>query len=118
MTRRSERVAEAIRRICSIVVHSKLRDKRIGEFITITKVEATEDLRFAKVYYTVLGDEKKKKNANFGLLSAKNFIKKQIADDLELRYAPDIVFCVDKSAEHSGRIDEILANIHKKEKKE
>ena len=101
MSRRTERVAEAIRRLSSEILHGQLRDPRILGFVTITKVDLTADLRFARIYYSVLGDEKKKKNVGHGLKSAKNFIRKQIAHELKLRYAPDIVFTVDTKMEQA-----------------
>jgi len=118
MTRRSERVAEAIRRLTSEIVRTKLHDSRIRESVTITKVEIAEDLRYAKIFYTAIGDEQRKMRVKWGLEGAKGFIKKQLAEDLGLRYAPDIVFKVDKSAEHSGRIDEILGKIHREAENE
>jgi len=117
MTRRSDRVAEAIRRLISETVHSKLRDPRIKGVVTITRVEITPDLRFAKIYYSVLGDEKKKSLVARGLDSAKNYIRKYIGDSLELRYTPDILFKFDKKVERSAKIDEILEKIHKEERK-
>ena len=113
MSRRTERVAEAIRRISSEMIHSELRDPRIHGFITITKVEVTADLRYAKIFYSVLGDDKTKKSAAKGLQSAKNFMRMHIAQELKLRYAPDIVFKIDEKIEHSKRIDVILDQLQK-----
>ena len=118
MTRRTERVQEAIRRIVSEVLQRQLRDPRIAGFITITKVEVTSDLRLAKIFYSVLGDEKKKKLISKGLKSAKNFVKKHVGNELNLRYTPDIMFKVDKKLEYSARIDKVLYKIRKEEKDE
>ena len=113
MTRRTYRVAEAIRRVTSEIVQRHLNDPRIKGFITVTKVEVTQDLRLARIYYSVLGDEKKKKLVTKGLKSAKNFIRKYIGDELKLRYAPDISLVIDKSFEYKERIDKVLKRIHK-----
>jgi ribosome-binding factor A len=118
MTRRTERVAEAIRRVASEIFQSELKDPRMSGFITITKVEVTPDLRLAKIYYSVLGDTKKKSNVKAGLASAKSFIKMRIADEIKLRYAPDILMKIDESAEHTKRISDILDSIHREEKNE
>lgn len=118
MSRRTYRIAEAIRRLTSEIVQGQLRDPRIGQLITITKVEVTPDLRLAKIYYSVLGESKKKKITAQGLESAKKFIRKRIGDELKLRYTPDISLRVDKSAEHSEHIDKILDKIHKEEENE
>lgn len=115
MTRRTERVAEAIRRLASEIVHNELRDPRIKGFVTIIKAEVTADLRLAKIYYSVLGDDKKKKLVSDGLKSAKNFMRGHIADELKLRYAIDISFRIDESAERRERIDNILKEIKERE---
>ena len=116
MTRRTDRVAEAIRRIASDIVIKELRDPRTRGFITITKVEVVDNLRIAKIYYSVLGDEKKRKLVSEGLRSAKGYLRRHIGDQLDLRYAIDISFVYDESAEHQQRIDEILHKIHEEEK--
>ena len=116
MTRRTSRVAEAIRRITGEIFQDGLNDPRIKGFITITKVEMTQDLRLAKISYSVLGDDKKKKLIAEGLRSAKNFIRRHIGDELKLRYAPDILFVIDKSVEYKEHIDNILKKINEVKK--
>ena len=114
---RPQRVANAIRKEISNMIHEDLKDPRIG-FTTITKVEVTADLRNAKVYYTVLGDEKKKKSTKIALKSATGFIKSLIGDRLKLRFTPEIVFVVDKSVEYQDRINKLLDKIHKEKRGE
>lgn len=116
MSTRPARVAEAIRRLVSEIIHNELKDPRVTGLITITKVEVTPDLRLAKIYYSVLGDDKKKKLVTQGLKSAKNFIRKRIGDELKLRYAPDISLLIDERFEYKERIDKILDKIHREEK--
>lgn len=113
MTRRTEKIAEAIKRLTSRIIHEDLRDPRITGFVTITKVEVTPGLRLAKIYYSVFGDEKKKKLVRAGLKSARNFMRRYIVNELKLRYAVDIVFEIDESQEFKEKIDEILDQIHK-----
>jgi len=117
MTRRTDRIAEAVKRFMGELVQSQLKDPRLKEFITITKVEVTPDLRLAKIFYSVLGNDKAKKTVAHGLKSAKAYMRRQIADALELRYAPDIMFCPDKTFEYSDRIDKILGKIHEEKDK-
>ncbi len=116
MSRRSERIAEAIRREASLLIEHQLRDPRIG-FITITRVTITEDLRDAVIYYSVLGEEKTKKLAQKGFTSALPFMKKHIARRLKLRYAPDIKFKIDDTLDYAERIEETLRK-SEEEKKE
>ena len=109
---RPERVANAIRREISNMLQEDLKDPRIG-FTTITKVEVTPDLRYAKVHYTVLGDERARKSTAVALKNAKGFIKGIIGDRLKLRFTPEIIFKIDKSFEYREKIDKILDKIHK-----
>lgn len=113
MSRRSERIAEAIRRVVSETIRGHMRDPRVREFVTITRVELTPDLRYAKIYYTVFGEDKEKKQVEKGLKSAKGFMRKRIGDELELRYAPDISFRIDEKAEYAKRIEDVLTKLKK-----
>lgn len=110
MSRRSERVAAAIRREASILLQEKLKDPRIG-FVTVTGAAITEDLRSAVIYYSVLGDDKAAKLAEKGLKSALPFIKKELAWRLKLRYAPDLKLKIDETLKSKERIDELLRKI-------
>lgn len=113
MGRRPERVAEAIRRLVSEIIRGELKDPRIVGLVTITKVEVTPDLRLAKIHYSVLGTEKEKKKISKGLLSAKNFIRGKIGDELKLRYTPEVMFKIDKEFEYAKNIDNILNKLHR-----
>jgi ribosome-binding factor A len=119
---RSERVAQAIKKEVSIILHDKLKDPRLG-FVTITKIEMTPDLREALIYYSVLGKEEDYKRTKEALDSALGFIRHLIAQVVKLRFAPQIRFRQDRSLEYSVRIQEILDEIKalepaKEEKKE
>ena len=112
---RLERVQEALRQEISRIILQEIKDPRIG-FLTITKVELTEDLRYAKVYFSVLGEMKDKTLALKGLNSAKGYIKGLIADRIKLRFVPEVVFKIDDSLEHTKGVYDLLDQI-KKEKK-
>lgn len=111
---RPERVQEALRQEISRIVQNEMRDPRLG-FLTITGVELTRDLRYARVYFSVLGEEKDKKLALKGLNSAKGYIKGLLCDRIKLKFMPDIEFKIDESFEHTKKIFDILDKI-KKEK--
>jgi ribosome-binding factor A len=111
---RPERIQEAIRQEISIIAQSQIKDPRIG-FITITKVELTKDLRYARVYFSVLGKNSDKNKALKGLNSAKGYIKGLIADRIKLRFMPEISFVIDNALEHTQHIYEILNSIKKPE---
>jgi len=118
MTRlRPERVQEALRQEISRFVLEEIKDPRIG-FLTITKVELTKDLRYAKVYFSVLGGAKEKALALKGLNSAKGYIKGMVADRISLRLVPEISFRIDESIEHTKEIYDLLRRIKKKDEGE
>ena len=113
---RPERVQEAIRQEVSKITQNEMKDPRIG-FLTITKVELTPDLRYAKIYFSVLGEEKDKYLALKGLNSAKGYIKGLLADRIKLRFTPEITFKIDESLEHTKKIYDLLDKL-KKERRE
>ncbi|MCK4437138.1 30S ribosome-binding factor RbfA, partial [bacterium] len=85
-------------------------DPRIG-FITITDVELSRDLRHAKVFISVYGDESEKEKALKGLSSAAGFIRREVGKRVKLRYTPEIVFKWDRSIEKGAQIEEVLRRI-------
>ncbi|MCX5679567.1 MAG: 30S ribosome-binding factor RbfA [Candidatus Omnitrophica bacterium] len=109
---RPERIQEAIRQEISMIAQSQIKDPRIG-FITITKVDLTKDLRYARIYFSVLGKSADKNKALRGLNSAKGYIKGLIADRIKLRFMPEISFVIDNTLEHTQHIYEILNGIKK-----
>jgi len=107
---RHERVEEAIKKEVSLIIHDELKDPRIG-FITITRVELTKDLRFAKIFYSVLGKEEEHKKTQLALDSALGFIRSLAAQRINLRIATELMFKEDHSTEYSVRIEEVLNQI-------
>jgi ribosome-binding factor A len=107
---RQDKVSEAIRQEASMIIHDKLKDPRLG-FVTITNVEVTQDLRYAKIFFSVLGSDEAYKNTKEALDSALGFVRKLIAQRLNLRFAPEIAFYEDRSTEYSVRIEEVLNEI-------
>ena len=115
MTRRSERVGEAIRREISIMIREELKDPRIG-FVTVTRTSISEDLRSAVIYYSVYGDEKTKKLASRGLASALRFMRKEIGKRLELRYTPELRLKIDDRFEYVEKMDKVFKKIEDERK--
>lgn len=107
---RQDKVREAIRREISLILHAELKDPRLG-FITITRVELTPDLRYAKVFFSVLGKEEDYNKTKKALDSSLGFIRKLLAERINLRFAPEIIFKEDHSQEYSVRIQEVLDEI-------
>src|SRR5215510_1666446 len=93
-SRRIAKVAEALRECVSTTVLFALKDPRVKN-VTVLRTEVSPDLRSARVYVSVMGDEKAQALSMHGLRSSRGFIQAQIADRLELRYTPILSFVLD-----------------------
>lgn len=107
---RHDKITEAIRKEASMIIHDELKDPRLG-FVTITRVELTQDYRLAKIFFSVLGKDEDYKKTKIALDSALGFIRRLIAQRIRLRFAPEVIFKEDRSSEYSVRIQEILDQI-------
>ena len=107
---RHQKIVAALKKEMSRIVHDEIKDKRLG-FVTILRVELTADLRLARVYFSVLGEEKERRSTQEALESAKPFIRYLIARRVKLRFVPEITFRLDKSVEYSIRIQDELDKI-------
>ncbi len=97
--KRLNRISEEVKRVVSELIYNGLKDPRVNSMTTITKVEVTRDLRYAKIYVSVFGNKEEKENTLLGLESAKGFIRKEISSRIDLRYAPEPIFILDESIE-------------------
>lgn len=108
--KRADRVADLVLKELAEVLLRKVRDPRLAD-ITLTKVDVSPDLRNAKVYYSLLGDDQKKDEVAGGLESARGFVKRELGKRLHLRRIPDIVFYFDDSLEHGSHIEQLLTEL-------
>ena len=115
MGQRASRVAEELRKIVSQILLEDLSDPRLG-FITVTKVEVTDDLGLGKIYYSVLGSEEQKSSTAEALEEYQGFIRKLVVERLNLKFAIDVHFELDPSIDHSFKIDAILKKLNENEK--
>lgn len=113
---RAERLGEEIKKELADIVRNYIRDPRIG-LISFTDVEVTKDLRAAKIYYTVLGDEEVLKNTTLVLEKAKGYMRSELSQRLKLRYTPELSFKYDESMAYGIKINELLSNINDGERK-
>ncbi len=107
---RKEKVQDAIQKEICDILQNELKDPRIG-FVTITGVDISDDLRYAKVFFSVLGKDEQKKKTREALDSALGFIRTLVAERVQLRFAPEIVFKEDNSSEYSSHIQKLLDDI-------
>ncbi len=108
--RRSERLSEVLREEITEIVGYELEDPRLIA-VTVTEVRVSENLRDAKVFVVVEGDENEIKEALKALQNAAVFVRQQIALNLDLRHAPQIHFARDTVEENAARIDKLLKDI-------
>ena len=104
---RMRRVDEAMRQVLGDALAQELKDPRVG-FVTVTDVKTSPDLRHARVYVSVLGDEPAQQATLDGLRSAHGFLQARIAGELRLKRTPELTFELDHTAERAARLEEIL----------
>jgi ribosome-binding factor A len=109
--KRLDRVNHLIREEVSLLLQRELKDPRLG-FVTVTEVETSRDLRLAKVFVSVLGDEQQWASSLAALGSARGFIRNWLRQHLDLRVTPELEFRADRSMEHAARIQELLKQLN------
>lgn len=109
---RINKINEEVRRELSNIVR-ELKDTRIPMMTSIVAVRVTNDLSYAKVYVSVMGDEATQKKAIEGLKSASGFVRREIGHRLQLRHTPEFVFELDHSIEQGAHINQIIHDINK-----
>ena len=113
------RVNDEVMRELSNIIRGEVKDPRINPFTSVVAVEVAPDLKIAKAYISVLGDEKSQADTIAGLKSAEGYIRSRLAKSINLRNTPEIKFILDQSIEYginmSHKIDEAMKNISKEE---
>jgi ribosome-binding factor A len=110
MSVRTERVADQIAKEVSLIIDRELKDPRVG-FVTVTGAKVTEDLRYADVYVSVLGDKDKREKSMAGLARASGFVRSLVGKRVRLRYVPEIRFRLDDSLIRAEKVDKLLQGI-------
>ena len=105
-----KRIASQIAKEVSNILSNESRDENF-KMVTITGAEVTNDLSFAKVYFTIMNEKEKDKILK-ELNEAAGFIRKEIAEVVELRHTPEISFYYDESIEYGNNIERIIKEIH------
>jgi ribosome-binding factor A len=101
------RVDEAMRAVLSNAIATEIKDPRVG-FVTVTGVKTSTDLRHARVYVSVFGDEPTREDSLDGLRSAHGFLQRRLASALTLKHTPTLTFEYDDSIDRGMRITELL----------
>lgn len=109
------RINDEIKRELSEIIRSDLKDPRVSVMTSVLKVDTTNDLKYCKVYISVLGDENQKAEVLTGLKNAAGFIRKQVATKINLRSTPQFKFLIDDSLEYSIKISKLIDEVNKGE---
>lgn len=113
---RMNKIDEELRKEISNIISLELKNPNLTGLISVTKVKTTPDLRYAKVYVSMINEKSKKQNLAI-LKQSSGYIRSGIAKKINLRTTPELVFEFDESIEYGSRIDEILKDITKDFKK-
>lgn len=112
---RPEKVAHLMRREVADILERKLRDPRVTARVSVTDVEITHDLSFAKIFVMVSGDAEERDRSLEGLQRAAGFVRHELGDRLGLREVPEIRFVYDDSLDRGARVDDLLRKLEKGE---
>lgn len=110
--KRSDRVGDLLLELVSQLLTKEVSDPRIGP-VTLTGAEVSKDLRHARIYFSLLVEEKGRAEVLSGLKSATGFIRAKVAKELKLRFVPTLEFVYDDTQERARRIEELLREVKK-----
>ncbi len=114
--KRSQRVADLLQKEIADLVMRKVKDPRVIS-LTITSVRVSDDLKFARVFYCLMGEatHEEKQTALEGLNQAKGFMRQELGKRLHLRFVPQLSFQYDESLDHGNKIERLLKELKKDE---
>lgn len=110
---RITRINDEILKELSQIIRAEVKDPRIGVMTSVLRVETTQDLKFCKIHVSVLGNEEDKKSVMQGLKNANGFIRHLIAERVNLRYTPELIFKLDESVEYGVRMSKLIDDVTK-----
>jgi ribosome-binding factor A len=110
---KNTRINGEVQRELSKLIQSEIKDPRINPMTSVVAVEVAPDLKHAKVYISVLGDEESKKNTYLGLKSAAPFMRSQLARTINLRNTPELTFIMDQSIEYGVNMSKLIDEVNK-----
>lgn len=112
--RRTARLAEEIREEVANIIGRNLKDPRIG-FVTVTRVDLAADLRWARVFVSVLGDEAQKAKSLAGLRQAVGFVRREVGRRIRTRHTPELSFQLDSGIDATERVAQLLDEVKARE---
>jgi len=115
-TKRTDRLNSLLKEVISDVIKKQVRNPHISELLTVTRVDITSDLHYAKVYVGVIGTDEEKQDTIKALQSASGFIATNASKQIVIRYFPELTFKLDDSADRHMRIAQLLDEIDTEKK--
>lgn len=112
---RLNRINDEIMQEVAIIIRGELKDPRISTITSVTSVETSSDLKYCKIFVSILGDEKQKNEVLNGLDNSRGFIRKELARRINLRNTPELKFELDTSLDYSMKIEGLLDSIKKED---
>lgn len=112
---RTDRISEEIRRALDQIIRERVKDPRVSGTFSLVEVKATRDLRYAKVYVSVLEEEKREPLLK-ALKTAAGFIRHELKDAVMLRYTPELLFELDQSIEKGAEMSKMIDSLIKQER--
>ncbi|MCR9120188.1 MAG: 30S ribosome-binding factor RbfA [bacterium] len=109
-SRRTLKAAAAIREVVSMAILTELRDPRVAN-VTVTRVEVSADMRQAKVYVSIMGDESQQQLCLHGLQSSSGYLQQKVSQRIETRYVPRLKFVEDEGVKKSIEVARILRDV-------
>jgi ribosome-binding factor A len=109
---KNTRINEEVMRELSNIIRSGLKDPRVHEMTSVVSCEVAPDLKSAKAYISVLGNEKEQQDTIAGLKSAEGFIRRELAKTINLRNTPQITFVLDQSIEYGIRMSKLIDEVN------
>jgi len=111
MAHRIERVNNLIRHEISELLQRQVKDPRLGNFVAVTEVSTSPDLRYAKVFVSCMGSEEEKREMLNGLIAASGFFRNKLAKRLRLRRVPELNFQWDDSIERGAHLLQLIDKV-------
>lgn len=107
---RTDRIAEEIKKVISDMIQNELKDPRVKGLISVTKTLITKDLKYCKIYISVLGADKNE--VLEGIKSGAGYMRKELGNRIEIRILPELNFILDDSLEYGAHIDQVIKDIN------
>ena len=111
MSRRTDRINEQLREEISMLLTRSIKDPRLNGVISITRVVSSSDLRTARVYISVMGDQQTKQDALLGIRSAASFLRRELRDRINMKHTPFLTYELDDSLEEADQLLRLINQV-------